>query len=234
MSNPIDKFFKDKLAEHTIEPGEKAWEKVSSGLTKKNRTVIWFRAAAALLLVGMASLLWFYTNTTSTEPQVITKYEEVKPKIAEQDDSTKEKIEVPLQNTIPNKPSSQVDLAQQTEKVKTDKGTLKPEAMPNKTATQPEEILIAEIDMPEIEVTETIAKTEQTKSIVIVYELKAIPKRNTSDSEIASIPEKKTGLKKVLEIAQDVRSGDSPLGGLRQAKEEILAFNFKKDVKNPK
>lgn len=234
MSNPIDKFFKDKLAEHTLEPGVNAWAKVSSGLTKKNRSIIWFRAAAAVMMVGMASLLWFYSNTTSTEPTVITKSEEVQPIPEEQNQPPKEKIEVPLQNTVPNKPSHKIEIAEQKEKVKSNERALTAKVIPDKISTQREEVLIAEINIPEIDIPAETTNAEQTKAIVIVYELKAIPKRTTSEFEIGSLPEKKTGLKKVLEIAQDVRTGDSPLGGLRQAKEEILAFNFKKEVKNNK
>ena len=88
--------------------------------------------------------------------------------------------------------------------------------------------------------TESIKPSQKDAPLVIVYELKPIERRSEvaenqeSLFELEPFPPKKNGFKKVLEVANDVRTGESPLGGLRQAKDEIFAFNFKKEDKNNK
>ena len=66
MNNPLDKLFKNKLTDHSIEPGEKTWARVSAGLTKKNSRIIWYRAAAALFIGGLAFALWYNAGETES------------------------------------------------------------------------------------------------------------------------------------------------------------------------
>jgi len=71
---------------------------------------------------------------------------------------------------------------------------------------------------------EPIAKAE--KPIVIEFTLDPVP----STTLVAKAPEaeKNNGFKKILDKAIDLKNGEG-LGGLRDAKNELLAFDFKKD-----
>ena len=71
MNSQLDKFFKDKLADHTIAPSKEAWTKVESGLTKKNNNIIWLRVAAAILMAGLGVIFWLSTQSDEVaQPQI--------------------------------------------------------------------------------------------------------------------------------------------------------------------
>ena len=97
-----------------------------------------------------------------------------------------------------------------------------------------EESIFIEESIP-VTVSDENSSPKRSKPMVIVYTLEQVRKKAPEAvASINDLPDRKTGLKKALEIAGDVRTGDSPLGGLRQAKNEILAFNFKKEDRNNK
>ncbi|MFM8739807.1 MAG: hypothetical protein ACKOC0_06340, partial [Cytophagales bacterium] len=69
--NKMDELFKNKLENHSLPPSAEAWEKVEHQLEKKSKPVIWWRAAAAVLLVG-AMGWWAYTwQTSNTVSQTV-------------------------------------------------------------------------------------------------------------------------------------------------------------------
>lgn len=228
MSNEIDKFFKGKLADHSVKPGPEAWSKIESGLSKKNKTIIWFRSAAVLAMIGLAIGLWFISEKSKVEqPVAINKATDVvkeipENKIAEADPGD-EVVKEPLPVVRRSKPT----LTKKTSKNPPAKEA-KNIALVNDSTTQQLAIsneesieLLPAIELP-------IESKVESKSMVIVYTLPEIKTKNESTREDELFKEKKTGLQKVMEIASEVRS-ESPLGGLRQAKNEILAFNFRKD-----
>lgn len=229
MNNQLDNLFKNKLEGHTLEPSPKAWSRVASGLTKKNKTIIWFRAAAALMITCLAFTLWYYTNKNSTSPSTLAQTEKVsaapEKELAKQGD----------EQTATNKISTIQKNAKKPTIKKRKQEVIKANSQQKKTVEVIEQMPFTEVASNEIEITESLFTIEPPvapikKAIVIVYELKAVERIPRLDLD--QLPERKTGLKKVLEVANEVRTGESPLGGLRQAKDEILAFNFKKDEKN--
>lgn len=227
MNNQLDNLFKNKLEGHTIEPSPKAWSRVASGLTKKNKTIIWFRAAAALMITGLAFALWFYTNKNSTSPASLAKTKNVS--ATPEKETAQQEKQPTLEITKIQKEEKKPTINYRKTKVK--------EAPSQQQVTMKvvEQLSINEVASNEIEIVEKPFVLEQSatpvkKSIVIVYELKAVER--IPELDLDQLPERKTGLKKVLEVANDMRTGESPLGGLRQAKDEILAFNFRKDEKN--
>jgi hypothetical protein len=62
--NKMDELFKNKLENYPLLPSPDAWEKVERQLEKKSKLMIWWRAAAAVLLVGVVGW-WTYTWQTS-------------------------------------------------------------------------------------------------------------------------------------------------------------------------
>ena len=65
--NKIDSFFKKKVEGATMEPRAEAWAKVEANLSKKNKGLIWFKTAAALLLMGLfiTSIIWLNRSDVS-------------------------------------------------------------------------------------------------------------------------------------------------------------------------
>jgi len=79
------------------------------------------------------------------------------------------------------------------------------------------------IKIESVEVTQVVTKTE--KPIVIEFTLDPIPSTKTA----IAATEEKPALKKILDKALDIKNGDAELGGLRMAKNELFALDFKKD-----
>lgn len=228
MNNLIDSLFKKKLEAHSIDPGSNSWSRVASNLPKKNKSIIWFRAAAVLLLAGIASVIWFYSNNQTPTSDSIAQTEKIDP--AKKEASPIQKSE-PQQFITSNPP---LNKKQRDEPIiiKKVKPTVDDPSIP---------IDIQNESMTEVTLTETPEELQPeefvaavTKPIVIVYELKNINKKTPAQFEEDAIPEKKNGLRKVLDVANDMRTSENPFSELRQAKEEIFAFNFKKETKNNK
>ena len=243
MNNRIDKFFESKLSQLSIEPDAKAWYRVAANLPKKNNAVIWFRAAAGIAIAGLAFMLWFYSSTdNAVDNQMAQDASDIKAK-NEEVTKTEETLRSNVKdNSIKNQQQTPALTAQNNIKRKSDSKKTGQNEPESKVAMKLDEQMneVAQIDLSEIrmEQVETIDLTtssdvtaEVAKPIVIVFELPEVSKKkNPFDLDLN--PEKKSGIKRVLELANDVRTGESPIAGLRQAKEEIFALNFKKEDKN--
>src|SRR5215212_8552064 len=98
MNNRVDNFFKHKLKEHQLSPSANGWEKVEANLSKKNKTILWFRLAAAIALIGIltfAILQWMVKG--DQQPQlVIEENKAASPKIVQPE---QENVQ-PQKNTI--------------------------------------------------------------------------------------------------------------------------------------
>lgn len=245
MSNRVDRLFENKLREYTVEPSNRAWAQIAETLPKKNNWIVWFRAAAGIAIAGLAVLLWYYTNSSNVEDSRMAqdlKPTEAKKEIMPNLETNKEQQEAKV-----SREKEPILLAhqeeKQTKKIKESdqKAAKVNNSLVNLEEEQSEKPVEVALDVPIGNNLETIlisensaienGTTTKNKSIVIVYELKSM-KAQENPYELDLTPQKKTGLKKVLEIANEVRTGESPLGGLRQAKEEIFAFNFRKEDKN--
>ena len=81
MSNRIDQLFKNMLSEHKAAPSAEAWTKVQSGLSKKNKRIIFWRIAAVFVLFGVLISTWYVLSNdeTITHPQLAKKKEIVTP-----------------------------------------------------------------------------------------------------------------------------------------------------------
>ncbi|MBX2898160.1 MAG: hypothetical protein KF775_00830 [Cyclobacteriaceae bacterium] len=219
--NRIDEFFKNKLLNHPVAPPADAWQKVEAGLLKKNNAWVW-RLAAALMLFGLLSGMWYWwSRPTEAQPELV------------QQQGTPQK-----ENPAVVQPEEQKqNLVAVTEKEPS--ATMPPDKKINKTYTsqtknepQPEKVSTEELAA--LKQTETIVadNTPQAaparKPIVIEFTLDAIPVR-TPEVQVAEVETDKSGLKKILEKARDIKNGESELGSLRDAKNELFAFDFRKD-----
>lgn len=238
--NQLDEFFKEKLKDHSVRPGADAWSRVEAGLSKKNDTwKTWLRAASVLLLLGLSAVIW-KMNThepVSTSQPVLTKAttpDEVKADVK----TTQPEAQVQQEKETPKPPEKAKRERLTSPKVKQQLAHHE-EPLP----AEPEEQQTEESSVNQTPVSETtliaqspaadannLAQPSEAPqvaaetSITLVYTLE-LPSANAS----AEKKEKKTGLRKVLELAAEARTADNPLGGLRQAKDELLAFDFGKE-----
>jgi cytoskeletal protein RodZ len=227
MNSKVDKLFKEKMETHTLQPSAQAWEKVESHLSKKNKMVVWLRIAAAVALLGLltfAALNWGVYKSPKIEmvkeqinPGQIKPQEQ--PTVApeqEKEEEKKQVAEAPVKKKF------------QTKKV------LVPVVVDEPEITEEQ---VAVVDVPEVTPltdrtgnANQMAEKKVERSITLTYSLPSIKTEQPAEPAVAEVTEvKKTGFERVLEIAKEVKNADNPLGELREAKDDILAFEFKKD-----
>jgi hypothetical protein len=221
MSNKIDKLFSRKLSDHSMAPRAEAWSRIESGLSKKNKFVIVWRVAAVFVLLGLLTGSWFYWQGQSDRAVRLATKNLVP------NETIPEVTKAPAVTPLKEEPIQQVASNNNQEKKTT------PIKEKKKTTQQPQEIIndpdptLAIVEEPiQIEsVTVTqVAKTE--KPIVIEFTLAPVPSTKTA---IAQASEEKPALKKIWDKALDIKNGDAELGGLRMAKNELFALDFRKD-----
>jgi len=231
MSNRIDQFFKDALSEHKVAPSAEAWTKVQSGITKKNKLIIVWRMAAAFLLMGALMGTWYFSNSDheiNTQAMLTEVKEVTTPELDIKGEPIESAHEIPQNNLIQSaKPESQKDRNKYRVQTKTDKNSLaETNSMDHReSANQEEESMITENP---VLIAQTVQTTEADKPLVIEFTLSPIVHEPTT--EVAQNDSESTSaLKKILETARDVKNGESDLGIIRDAKNQLLAFDFKKD-----
>lgn len=218
MSNRMDQLFKNKLGDHRLPPSQEAWAKIESGLTKKNKTVILWRSAAVFVLCGFLASAWFYWQSTQDHTQELT---------TKQDDGIKNAPEVqkPLVDPVEKKEyKNQVAIIKKSERLKREKITSKKDMEEITEATPILKEAEKELAILETVITEPVSKPD--KPVVIEFTLDPVPSTTLIAKAIEA--EKSNGFKKILDKAIDLKNGEG-LGGLRDAKNELLAFDFKKD-----
>ncbi|TXI68328.1 MAG: hypothetical protein E6Q41_04275 [Cyclobacteriaceae bacterium] len=222
--NRIDELFKNKLANHQVAPSADAWQKVEAGLTKKNSAWVW-RLAAAFVLFGLLSGVWYWWNiNTETQPELVQQ-----PTVPQKENTEPVQPEEQKQNLVAEtetKPKSKTQPNRKVNQIKTSE---------SKKETQHLAVNPVEEPQPELSQTEVLiadAKTETAparKPMVIEFTLEPIPVTVTEPEVALASADDKSGLQKILEKARDIKNGDSELGSLRDAKNELFALDFRKD-----
>ncbi|HZY82195.1 MAG TPA: hypothetical protein VFE50_21870 [Cyclobacteriaceae bacterium] len=214
MNNKVDKFFKEKLETHSLQPSAQAWDKVESHLSKKNKMVVWIRVAAAIALMGALTFVALNWDTNKEQKIEVVKKDEAP---REQPVIEQEKIEEKVMG------------APKQVAVKKKKATPAAPVVVEEEKVEEPIAIVEEPVIVEAPTKEQKAVNEQ-KGITLTYSLPSIKKTEPVATEEPVVAEvKKTGLERVLEIAKDVKNADNPLGELREAKDDIFAFDFKKD-----
>ena len=233
MENKIDQFFKDKLAVHNLPPSEEAWAKVEANLSKKNNVAVW-RIAAAILVAGafISVIIWSQRESKNDDPILATtksNKDSIKEKIAPQISSVEKKKEArsnsdkKASNSLPRPAPSQHDSKSDQKKAgekltpSTEIETKKQTIAVVKESTQEEKEINTKATPPT-----TIASTKQ-KPIKLEFTLDNI----SSEQAVATTSEEKSsGLKKVWDLAREVKNGEGPV---HEMKNELFALNFKKN-----
>jgi hypothetical protein len=222
MSNKVDNIFKTKLEEHSLPPSGKAWEKLEANLSKKNKAVVWFRLVAAVALIGIFTFVILqWMDKGDTQPVLVIENNKTKtPEIAQP--------EIVKPNEAPlNQAQTTKSVASRTQSKK----KKKQKEEETLSAKRNEPVLISEKKEEIITDNETFEKAEKVvseKPITLVFTLPTIKSKTNNEEQVAASEEKKTALQKVVETANDIRSGDV-LGDLREVKNELFALEFRKD-----
>jgi cell division protein FtsN len=227
MSNKIDNLFNGKLSDHSLTPSAEAWSRIESGLSKKNKFVIVWRAAAVFVLLGLLTGSWFYWQSKQNdhETRLVTK-EPVPNKITQEVNSeVKETPVAPLQKTE-SVPQIAADTKQEKNKPVTQEQK-KLMQQPQVALNKPEPIKVEEIEQVKIETVEVTQVTKAEKPIVIEFTLEPVTQNTIAVAQATET--EKPALKKIWDKALDIKNGDTELGGLRMAKNELFAFDFRKD-----
>lgn len=254
-TNNLDRLFKNKLDEHSIAPSEDAWAKVEAGLSKKNKVGGWFvrtrtkgikpkeikpwfvssqtswRIAAALFLGALVGILiWSQSDSEKTpalaenknlSPQTKSKPIEKNPAPIKEDKPAHEERKL-IQRQVastsqePNSKGKSGKLVEENiSELKIDQAALN-----NKenelNESKPEEKIIVDAT------TKTEVASKRQKPIKLEFTLE-----EPSVETVATTNEvKNTGLKKVLEVAREIKQGEGPVLSLREKKNEFFARSF--------
>jgi len=219
MSRQVDKLFKDKLENHSIPPAPQSWEKIHARISKKNRVSIVLKVAAAIAVAGLLLTVVFNQNQNSTPSPALTK-EDVKP-------TTGTQLETPVlraESSAAVATGNSKKIRVQTNPQEVSEIIIEPEATPVPELVvnvTPEQEAVIDVIQPE---------PMKTRKMVLVYTLPSPARKAPAPEE----EQKKTGLQKVMDVAMEVRSNDNALGGLREAKDELFALEFRKDKNKTK
>ncbi len=225
--NKVDRFFKKKVEDLIVEPRSEAWAKLEANLSKKNKGLIWFKAAAALLLMGLfiASILWLQQGKENQHmaEQVKTTKPAIVPVEKKMKEGTKNRSRVP---ELKNKNISEIRKSNTKKQIAIEHPTV-----PTSVKKELTDVSFKEIEKEKETISsQTIAAISvEEKPIVIEYTLESIHSQKNESPIVAETTEKKNSLQKALDFAREAKNSDSPLGGLRQAKDDLFALNFIKD-----
>jgi hypothetical protein len=226
MNNRLDKYFREQLADLPTMPSGGAWDKVDARISKKNNKVVALRVAAAIATIGLLTIILIEQNTevrtqqvagqTTKQPDV--QKAQVKAKQTEPALTAAAKVESKTQLT----PRKKLKRATETQIEKNIElqATVTPDLVVMETTSEAQ---IASVTSPE----------KKSKRILLVYTLPPIAKSPQQDVAKTD-EEQRTGFQKVMDVAMDVRASESPLGELREAKDDLFALDFKKDKSKTK
>jgi len=200
--------------------------------------VLWRWAAAILLMGALVSIIYWSQSREEGQPVLAKKNLHAKPgiekeksnavtetkkavskvhdaeRVVHEDNNSQaeksvNKKEVPIKD---EKPSNAKEKLLETETGLAQQYTVKV------SPTELSEEKIKTEATPKAEV----ASTKQ-KPIKLEFTLEALP----SEERVATTTEvKSSGIKKVLQLARDMKQGEGPVSGLRDKKDELLAHNF--------
>lgn len=218
--NKIDELFRNNLKNRSELPTAQAWERIERSLEKKNKQLVWWHAAAAILLVSVVSW-WTYTwqsRLKNSHTLAINK---------------KESDTRPTRpNVKPKAYTPQPAATQRLTKQRgfTDTGLTKAAIQPfaNKQETDPTREERLTVNIPEVpsvvqetvpELTTETVVTHVEKPIVLEFTLEPV-----TTEAVATARSERRSIRSVL---MDLKNGESYIN-LQTLKENLFAFNQKK------
>ncbi len=242
MNQQPDKLFKQKLENHQRTAPASAWSRIEAGRSKKNNKYFWMKIAASLLLLSVI----LYTiislhgaDDNNTLAQQDPRQENIKP-INETDSLHQEKKSIP--SPVIKEPDQKLaeiikpieTKSNVKEKKEANSNTIVAEKTSdiNKEVTLQNDLAPNEIVVAEINEEATPAKSKNFKLVIEADEVNKKYLKERSVAKATSTDESSSGIKKLLDKAQDLKNNQDPFGDLRQVKNEILALNFQTNKKH--
>ncbi|HEY0744626.1 MAG TPA: hypothetical protein VGD40_24330 [Chryseosolibacter sp.] len=238
MNQQPDKLFRDKLQSFQTPAPSGAWSRIEANLDKKNDKVLWFRIAASLLLIAIATyLLWPTSPATVSQPQLAAKKE------TEQRVTPQQQKEEQITRSAPAKENAIAEKPKPTKSHAVRKQSPAVKGQEASVVTQEkvaiEDHALASHDEVVEEIVPVVTETEtpliasaETQKVKIIFSAEDIDNKYLDKKALAeatSDDKKSSTLKKLLDTAYDLKYNQDPFGELRQKKNEILALNFKTD-----
>jgi hypothetical protein len=231
MRNRLDQLFKNKLSDHALGPSASAWDRVKDRLAKKNNKPLLLRIAAAVLLAGALTTTLFRLSSNdpvSNSPASLSKNEESKPNAVKRTNPISP-------STLAGKQKIAGQLVSKNKKKRpVEKNYEKVEVITEDQNSAAQFLITEEPHSPPLSgsITTVTRPPMEEKPIVLVYRLETIEPLRVVESPPDPASKENSGLLRVIHFARDAKNGDGRLGDLRQAKDELFAFNFKKDKQN--
>lgn len=239
MTKKIDQIFRNKLGNRQAAPPPDAWSRLHSQLKteKKNKSAIYFKAAAVILLLFCSALAFYhYQDKQSvqsgmesadalTQPgqngleaqKALAKLEE----LASENDRKEESIKDPVFSA----PTTHIaDLPKSTNNNKQKiQETVPMEKTPQIEILTALETLLAEAEKP----TSEGSNKKEFQGVTITY-IKGGVQENLATATGPVEKEDKSALKKFLKVAQEIKNTDISLAEIRDSKEDIFALKIEK------
>lgn len=254
----FDQIFRDKVEKLNHAPSGEAWTKINSSFKIRRKKTIWLLAKAAIIILiclSAAYMVYQINNTETDKGLPLADVPTIENKI-KSDRLEKEKAsniadagmkdgenENPLAKVI-EKPAPVVEKRKNTPVIKSlAANEKKVETAPeNKnTSVQPEssfsELKPLDIPLNETMIAENISvvteqevneapPVEERPVITIIYKSGG---KNQSSLLAANREDKASTFEKIMDKAKEIKHSDLGLSELREAKDELLALNFKSD-----
>lgn len=228
--HPIDELFRDKLANHSIAPKADAWERMlekKKGQSKKNPFTFRMMAAACISMLFVAGAAWVNINSntekvTSFGHSNKLNFQSLIVSDLRGLESTIVITSVPEKNKAIATTNSNATIQKETTEQNND--LIAPQGF-SMTELETEkagiEALTKEIEPISIKTQELVAEHYK---IEIAFKPGIDPERD--DAKNNKSAERKGVQARISSLAREVKNPNLSLSDLREAKNELLAFNF--------
>ena len=247
----IDKLFRQKLAGKKVNPSNEAWKKLSSEIGRNNQKKawpLWSAAASVVVVFGIAIYFLIPTPTGDMSKNEDKRINERVPEVLNDKESPEAEEPMPLslgKEQLAFQPDTKKGEVENSDIAKSPEEKHEVTIEENKPleTLKTEEVTIAETVQIEEEeellhqvvVDDALALAGNTnegeepsydESQQAYPEIKIVYK--SSDKNKSKLQEDKPAFRKVVALARDIKEADIGLGTLREAKNELLAFGYKK------
>lgn len=236
MNQQPDKLFREKLEGYQKPAPASAWDKIETNLDHKSPKGLWWKIAASLLLIAVATYtLWPKTETI--ENPLAKKTEVTKPlPTVKEDEVNIESIPTDETPIVTSEEIQKNNLAktnkehhQPKEKIQEPTIALEESIVPveenlNEIIPVTENVIVPEVAVANAE--PTIEKSDEYITLVVTAEEANKYLTKNTNTEATPDVKKTSTFRKLLKKASDLTNDQRPLADLRQMKDEILVLNF--------
>ncbi len=250
MNQQPDTFFREKLQDYQKSMPTGAWDRIEMNLDKKNNKGLWLKVAASLTILFLSGyLLWLgspyeiavsTTNSISTNQTTKIVQQKKNEQIARNTTVTTNINNVKPKSIIKNKLKLRAVAPLKFEslnQITTEKTEVPTETLELlSTSEKPDEsLLVKNESLIDTLPSNSLNNQSLAGHVTLVYTVEEVREKflDKNEGDEATLAGEKTStLKKLLNKVYDLKNNQDPFGELRQKKDEILAFNFKKRTEN--